>query len=138
MLHGNGRNGVVLRRGGLELKRLYHIILNYRVFNLCQVDPLVSLMKVEKVPDSTYDMIGGLEKQIREIKEVIELPIKHPELFEALGVAQVSGARVAHECSSLRKSSLGALSVRPWRMKTTPCRNVVRNKISILVLTWEV
>lgn len=48
-------------------------------------------MKVEKVPDSTYDMIGGLEKQIREIKEVIELPIKHPELFESLGVAQVLG-----------------------------------------------
>lgn len=48
----------------------------------------MSLMKVEKVPDSTYDMIGGLEKQIREIKEVIELPIKHPELFESLGVAQ--------------------------------------------------
>lgn len=47
-------------------------------------------MKVEKVPDSTYDMIGGLEKQIREIKEVIELPIKHPELFESLGVAQAS------------------------------------------------
>lgn len=55
------------------------------------MDPLVSLMKVEKVPDSTYDMIGGLEKQIREIKEVIELPIKHPELFESLGVAQASG-----------------------------------------------
>jgi SpoVK/Ycf46/Vps4 family AAA+-type ATPase len=53
-----------------------------------QVDPLVSLMKVEKVPDSTYDMIGGLDQQIKEIKEVIELPIKHPELFEALGVAQ--------------------------------------------------
>jgi len=52
------------------------------------VDPLVSLMKVEKVPDSTYDMIGGLDQQIKEIKEVIELPIKHPELFEALGVAQ--------------------------------------------------
>ena len=50
----------------------------------------MSLMKVEKVPDSTYDMIGGLEKQIREIKEVIELPIKHPELFESLGVAQAS------------------------------------------------
>lgn len=48
----------------------------------------MSLMKVEKVPDSTYDMIGGLDQQIKEIKEVIELPIKHPELFEALGVAQ--------------------------------------------------
>jgi 26S proteasome regulatory subunit T6 len=69
-------------------------------------------MKVEKVPDSTYDMVGGLDKQIREIKEVfspcdvcisflmktnfvqwqvIELPIKHPELFESLGVAQPKG-----------------------------------------------
>jgi 26S proteasome regulatory subunit T6 len=56
-----------------------------------KVDPLVSLMKVEKVPDSTYDMVGGLSKQIREIKEVIELPIKHPELFESLGVAQPKG-----------------------------------------------
>jgi len=56
-----------------------------------KVDPLVSLMKVEKVPDSTYDVIGGLDKQIKELKEVIELPIKHPELFEALGVAQPKG-----------------------------------------------
>merc|ERR1740117_1877103 len=48
-------------------------------------------MKVEKVPDSTYDMIGGLDQQIKEIKEVIELPIKHPELFDALGVAQPKG-----------------------------------------------
>ena len=53
-----------------------------------QVDPLVSLMMVEKVPDSTYEMVGGLDKQIKEIKEVIELPVKHPELFEALGIAQ--------------------------------------------------
>jgi len=56
-----------------------------------KVDPLVSLMKVEAVPDSTYDMIGGLEKQVMEIKEVIELPIKHPELFESLGVSQPKG-----------------------------------------------
>ena len=45
-------------------------------------------MMVEKVPDSTYEMVGGLDKQIKEIKEVIELPVKHPELFEALGIAQ--------------------------------------------------
>ena len=36
-------------------------------------------------------MIGGLDKQIREIKEVIELPIKHPELFESLGVSEPKG-----------------------------------------------
>src|SRR3954454_1001414 len=53
-----------------------------------KVDPLVSLMMVEKVPDSTYEMVGGLDKQIKEIKEVIELPVKHPELFESLGIAQ--------------------------------------------------
>merc|ERR1712176_918115 len=56
-----------------------------------KIDPLVSLMMVEKVPDSTYEMIGGLDKQIKEIKEVIELPVKHPELFEALGIAQPKG-----------------------------------------------
>ena len=56
-----------------------------------KVDPLVSLMKVEKVPDSTYDMIGGLDDQIKEIREVIELPIKHPEIFDTLGIAQPKG-----------------------------------------------
>ena len=48
-------------------------------------------MMVEKVPDSTYEMVGGLHKQIKEIKEVIELPVKHPELFDALGIAQPKG-----------------------------------------------
>ncbi|GAA5890505.1 hypothetical protein JCM8208_004895 [Rhodotorula glutinis] len=54
-------------------------------------DPLVALMMVEKVPDSTYEMVGGLDQQIKEIKEVIELPVKHPELFDALGIAQPKG-----------------------------------------------
>jgi 26S proteasome regulatory subunit T6 len=56
-----------------------------------RVDPLVSLMRVEKVPDSTYDSVGGLDEQIKEIREVIELPIKHPEVFEALGISQPKG-----------------------------------------------
>jgi len=66
---------------------------SYTLFKILptKVDPLVSLMKVEAVPDSTYDVIGGLDKQLMEIKEVIELPIKHPELFESLGVAQPKG-----------------------------------------------
>ncbi len=56
-----------------------------------KVDPLVSLMRVEAVPDATYEMVGGLDKQIKEMKEVIELPIKHPELFESLGISQPKG-----------------------------------------------
>uniref|UniRef100_A0A3B4B248 Uncharacterized protein n=1 Tax=Periophthalmus magnuspinnatus TaxID=409849 RepID=A0A3B4B248_9GOBI len=70
-----------------------------------KVDPLVSLMMVEKVPDSTYEMIGGLDKQIKEIKEVIELPVKHPELFEALGIAQpktLLARAVAHHTDCAR------------------------------------
>ena len=72
-----------------------------------KVDPLVSLMKVEKVPDSTYDMVGGLDKQIKEIKEVVELPIKHPELFESLGVAQpkVRCGPSSYKHSSVKESS---------------------------------
>jgi 26S proteasome regulatory subunit T6 len=53
---------VALRSGSYML----HVILPSKV------DPLVNLMKVEKVPDSTYDMIGGLDQQIKEIKEVCE------------------------------------------------------------------
>jgi len=78
-----------------------------------KVDPLVSLMKVEAVPDSTYDMIGGLEKQVLEIKEVIELPIKHPELFESLGVAQPKGVSPRSDNWALNESveDLNVLSV---------------------------
>ncbi|CAF1276554.1 unnamed protein product [Adineta steineri] len=44
-----------------------------------KIDPLVSLMMVEKVSDSTYEMVGGLDKQI---KEVIELSLKHNQSTE--------------------------------------------------------
>ena len=76
---------------GLRYSVVKSVILSFYF----QVDPLVSLMMVEKVPDSTYDMVGGLDKQIKEIKEVIELPVKHPELFDALGIAQPKVCRRA-------------------------------------------
>ena len=59
-------------------------------------------MMVEKVPDSTYEMVGGLDNQIKEIKEVIELPVKHPELFEALGISQPkvsSAGSIPNDCA---------------------------------------
>lgn len=66
---------------------------NYKLIRILPtiVDPLISLMMVEKVPDATFDMIGGLKQQINEIREVIELPIKNPELFENLGITQPKG-----------------------------------------------
>jgi len=56
-----------------------------------EVDPLVSVMKVDKVPDETYADIGGLEKQIQEIKESVELPLTHPELYEEIGIKPPKG-----------------------------------------------
>jgi 26S proteasome regulatory subunit T2 len=42
------------------------------------VDPLLNVMKVEKAPLEGYADIGGLETQIQEIKEAVELPLTHP------------------------------------------------------------
>ncbi len=55
------------------------------------VDPLVSTMKVDKAPLETYADIGGLEQQIQEIKESVELPLTHPELYEEVGVKPPKG-----------------------------------------------
>jgi 26S proteasome regulatory subunit T6 len=56
------------------------------------VDPLVQIMMIERAPTTTYEMIGGCAKQVREIKNVIELPITHPELFDGVGISQPKGA----------------------------------------------
>jgi 26S proteasome regulatory subunit T2 len=54
-------------------------------------DAMVSVMKVEKAPLESYADIGGLEKQIQEIKEAVELPLTHPELYEEIGITPPKG-----------------------------------------------
>lgn len=59
------------------------VLLNHRgmsVVGIMQddVDPLLNVMKVEKAPLEGYADIGGLETQIQEIKEAVELPLTHP------------------------------------------------------------
>merc|ERR1711981_82537 len=54
-------------------------------------DPLVSVMKVDKAPLESYADVGGLEKQIQEIKEAVELPLTHPELYEDIGIKPPKG-----------------------------------------------
>ncbi|KAI9013090.1 P-loop containing nucleoside triphosphate hydrolase protein [Gaertneriomyces semiglobifer] len=54
-------------------------------------DPAVSVMKVEKAPTESYADIGGLEQQIQEIKEAVELPLTHPELYEEMGINPPKG-----------------------------------------------
>ena len=45
----------------------------------------------EKVPEVTYEDIGGLEEEIQKIREMVELPLKHPEIFERLGIEPPKG-----------------------------------------------
>lgn len=52
---------------------------------------MVSVMKVEKAPLESYADIGGLDAQIQEIKEAVELPLTHPELYEDIGIKPPKG-----------------------------------------------
>ncbi len=45
----------------------------------------------EKVPDVTYEDIGGLEEEIKKIREMVEIPLKHPEIFYKLGIEPPKG-----------------------------------------------
>lgn len=56
-----------------------------------EADPMVSVMKVEKAPLESYADIGGLEKQVQEMKEAVELPLTHPELYEDVGIKPPKG-----------------------------------------------
>jgi len=72
------------------------VLMNHKVHAVVGVlgddtDPLVSVMKLEKAPTETYADIGGLDQQITEIKESVELPLTHPEYYEEMGIRPPKG-----------------------------------------------
>jgi len=54
-------------------------------------DPSVLGFEVIEKPNVTYNDIGGLKKQLQELREAVELPLKHPELFEKVGIEPPKG-----------------------------------------------
>merc|ERR1712048_1152260 len=54
-------------------------------------NPMVNMMKMDKAPSESYADIGGLETQIQEIKEAVELPLTHPELYSDIGIRPPKG-----------------------------------------------
>lgn len=56
-----------------------------------ETDPTVSVMKVESAPEESYADIGGLDEQVREMKEAVELPLTNPELYEDIGIVAPKG-----------------------------------------------
>jgi len=72
------------------------VLLNHKVHAVIGVlgddtDPMVTVMKLEKAPQETYADIGGLDQQIQEIKESVELPLTHPEYYEEMGIRPPKG-----------------------------------------------
>ncbi|KAL6120539.1 hypothetical protein NUSPORA_02713 [Nucleospora cyclopteri] len=56
-----------------------------------EVDPLIHNMAEESPKNLNFEAVGGLDDQIREIREVIELPLKNPEIFQRVGIKPPKG-----------------------------------------------
>ncbi|CAF2210693.1 unnamed protein product [Rotaria magnacalcarata] len=56
-----------------------------------KVDPLVYNMSHEDPGDVSFSEVGGLSEQIRELREVVELPLTNPELFQRVGITPPKG-----------------------------------------------
>jgi proteasome regulatory subunit len=95
----SGPNLVVNVSDNVDLSKLrpgIPVALNQRGSTIVEIlpnreDPLVKTMEVEERPNVRYSDIGGLSRQIQELREVIELPLKNPELFKELGIQPPKG-----------------------------------------------
>ena len=78
------------------LKPNARVALNQRSFSIVEVlpqsnDPTVQAMEIEEKPTIEYIDIGGLVTQIQEVREIVELPLLKPELFESVGINPPTG-----------------------------------------------
>jgi proteasome regulatory subunit len=56
-----------------------------------ETDVRARVMEVEESPDVTYQDIGGIEEQLDEVRETVEMPLKNPGMFEEVGIDPPSG-----------------------------------------------
>ena len=76
---GNGKEQWDSKSNRFEQHRtITSKLLGAQVYIMC--------VQVEKAPLETYADVGGLDQQIQEIKEAVELPLTHPELYEDIGI----------------------------------------------------
>ncbi|MHA1233779.1 MAG: proteasome-activating nucleotidase, partial [Promethearchaeota archaeon] len=73
------------------------VALNQRTFAIMEIlptklDPFVKGMEViDEIPDISYEDVGGLDDQIMEVRETVELPLLKPELFKRVGIDPPKG-----------------------------------------------
>lgn len=94
-----GPNLVVDVLGNIDIKNARpgsRVMLNQRGSAVVGIlpsleDPYVRAMEVIERPKVRYSDVGGLKEQIRELREVVELPLKNPELFREMGIEPPKG-----------------------------------------------
>ena len=78
---------------------LHYIVTNVQPKGYVKITDDTKLIVSEKqvkaeatrIPTITYESIGGLKEEISMIREMVELPMKHPEIFERLGISAPKG-----------------------------------------------
>jgi proteasome regulatory subunit len=74
-----------------------HVALNQRNYTVIEIlpsnfNPFIRGMEIIDSPiDVSYNDIGGLDEQIQEVREIVELPLKQPELFKKIGIEPPKG-----------------------------------------------
>ncbi len=81
---------------GSELVPGAAVSLNYQTLAVVGIlpssrDPFVHGMEVIESPNVSYLDIGGLDEQIRELRETVEMPLTKPEVFERIGIEPPKG-----------------------------------------------
>ncbi|WP_132061474.1 proteasome-activating nucleotidase Pan1 [Halorussus amylolyticus] len=56
-----------------------------------ETDVRARVMQVEESPEVTYEDIGGLEEQMQEVRETVEMPLENPDMFGEVGIDPPSG-----------------------------------------------
>ncbi len=56
-----------------------------------EVLPETAEVSEERIPEVTYEDIGGMGDEVKRVREMLELPLKHPELFDRLGISSPKG-----------------------------------------------
>ena len=95
----SGPNLIVMIGGNIKKEQLYPgatVAINQRGSSIVEVipnreDPYVKAMEVMERPNVSYSDIGGLSKQIEELRETVELPLLKPELFRKVGIEPPKG-----------------------------------------------
>jgi proteasome regulatory subunit len=98
-LRQQGNNQEYLTTAGEELRPLLKPGAKVAVNNALSIvkvigniyDSRVRVMELEESPEISYDQIGGLADEIKEVREAVEYPLTRPEIFQRIGVEPPKG-----------------------------------------------